>query len=163
MNGRERFRACMNFEKGAKSVKGEMCFWYETVVRWRSEGLPVEGNMVGAIGHNIRSNIMPVFLDTDIVDRDIYRYFSFDVKSMAVPSTFSPFFEKIIIEETENHIIFRDDYGITQKKIKDENGGIKSGMPMFIDRPVKDRADFHAYRERYDNDFDKRLKGDWVE
>ncbi len=162
MNGRNNFLACLDFEKNSNTVKGEMCYWYETVIRWRKEGLPHKADLKSAIGHNIRGNIMPVFLDNDIIDNDVCEYFGFDVKSMAVPSTFSPFYKTEIVKETKDFIIYKDDYGITQKKIKDDDGSIKSGMPMFIDRPVKNRADFYNYKERYDTDFEKRLKKDWV-
>jgi len=69
----------------------------------------------------------------------------------------------VTIEENDEFIIFKDDYGITQKRLKDEQGGIRSSMPMYLDFPVKTRRDFALYKERFDPDFSKRVKKGWIE
>lgn len=162
MNGRERFLSCLNFEKGSSTVKGEMSYWFETVTRWEKEGLPYKKKLKIATGHNIRGNLTTVLIGEDIVANDVFSYFNFDVNSVAVPSTFSPFFKTKIINDSKDFILFTDDYGNTIKRIKDKTGGIKSGMPMYTNRPVKSKKDFYGYKERYDLNFEKRLKKGWI-
>lgn len=162
MNGREKVLSCLNFEKGSKSVKAEFAFWYETLERWYSEGLPRDSGLPEfAVGHNIRSNFNTNFLNEKMVDNDVCEYFDFDFKSHSILNDFSPMYEKKIIEETDDFVIFRDDYGITQKRLKDEHGGIRSSMPMYLDYPIKTISDFQEYTERVDHDFNKRTEADW--
>ena len=164
MNGREKVLSCLDFDKGSRSVKAEFAFWYETLDRWYGEGLPkVEGLPEHAIGHNIRSNFNTNFLNEKIVDNDVSRYFDFDFKSYSILNDFSPMYEKVTIEENDKFIIFKDDYGITQKRLKDEQGGIRSSMPMYLDFPIGSRDDFSDYKERVGSDFEKRMETGWAE
>ena len=76
MNGREKVLSCLEFEKGSRSVKAEFAFWYETLERWYSEGLPKNSGLPEfAVGHNIRSNFNTNFLNEKMVDHDVCRYF----------------------------------------------------------------------------------------
>ena len=163
MNGREKVLSCLNFDKGSRSVKAEFAFWYETLDRWYGEGLPKgEGLPEQAIGHNIRSNFNTNFLNEKMVDNDVCHYFDFDFKSHSILNDFSPMYEKVTIEENDEFIIFKDDYGITQKRLKDERGGIRSSMPMYLDFPIGSKDDFLDYKERVSTDFEKRMETDWV-
>lgn len=164
MNGREKVLSCLDFEKGSRSVKAEFAFWYETLDRWYKEGLPKdEGLPEYAVGHNIRSNFNTNFLNEKMVDNDVCRYFDFDFKSHSILNDFSPMYEKEIIEENDEYIIYKNDYGITQKRLKNEDGGIRSSMPMYLDFPIRSRNDFLDYRERVDTDFEKRMEASWAE
>ncbi len=164
MNGREKVLSCLDFEKGSKSVKAEFAFWYETLDRWYGEGLPkVEGLPEYAIGHNIRSNFNTNFLNESMVDNDVSNYFDFDFKSHSILNDFSPMYEKVTLEENDEFIIFKDDYGITQKRLKDEKGGIRSSMPMYLDFPIRSRNEFRDYKERVNTDFEKRMEIGWAE
>lgn len=40
MNSRERFLACMNFEKVDRAPRWEIGYWGGTIRRWYQEGLP---------------------------------------------------------------------------------------------------------------------------
>jgi uroporphyrinogen decarboxylase len=164
LNGREKVLSCLEFEKGSRSVKAEFAFWYETLERWYSEGLPKNSGLPEfAVGHNIRSNFNTNFLNEKMVDHDVCEYFDFDFKSHSILNDFSPMYEKQTIEETDDFVIFKDDYGITQKRLKDEHGGIRSSMPMYLDYPIKSDNDFQEYLERMDYDFEKRTEADWKE
>ena len=164
MNGREKVLSCLNFDKGSRSVKAEFAFWYETLDRWYSEGLPMgEGLPEYAIGHNIRSNFNTNFLNEEMVDNDVCRYFDFDFKSHSICNDFSPMYKEETIEENDEFIISKDDYGITQKRLKDEHGGIRSSMPMYLDFPIRSRGDFLDYKERVGTDFEKRMEAGWAE
>jgi uroporphyrinogen decarboxylase-like protein len=164
LNGREKVLSCLDFDKGSKSVKAEFAFWYETLDRWYKEGLPKnKGLPEYAVGHNIRSNFNTNFLNEEMVDNDVCRYFDFDFKSHSILNDFSPMYGKETIEENDEFIIFKDGYGITQKRLKDENGGIRSSMPMYLDFPIRSRNDFLDYRERVGTDFEKRMEAGWAE
>lgn len=163
MNGREKILSCLDFDKGSRSVKAEFAFWYETLDRWYKEGLPKdEGLPEYAVGHNIRSNFNTNFLNEKMVDNDVCRYFDFDFKSHSILNDFSPMYEKETIEENDEFIIYKNNYGITQKRLKDENGGIRSSMPMYLDFPIRSRNDFLDYRERVGSDFEKRMEAGWA-
>jgi len=164
LNGREKVLSCLNFDKGSRSVKAEFAFWYETLDRWYREGLPRgEGLPEYAIGHNIRSNFNTNFLNEEMVDNDVWHYFDFDFKSHSICNDFSPMYGEETIEENDEFIIFKDDYGITQKRLKDEHGGIRSSMPMYLDFPIRSRGDFLDYKERVGTDFEKRMETGWAE
>ena len=164
MNGREKVLSCLDFDKGSKSVKTEFAFWYETLDRWYGEGLPKNNGLPEyAIGHNIRSNFNTNFLNEKMVDSDVSHYFDFDFKSHSIFNDFSPMYKKETIEENDEFIIFKDDYGITQKRLKDKQGGIRSSMPLYLDFPIRSRNDFLEYKERVDTDFEKRTETGWAE
>jgi uroporphyrinogen decarboxylase len=164
LNGREKVLSCLDFDKGSRSVKAEFAFWYETLDRWYKEGLPKgEGLPEYAGGHNIRSNFNTNFLNEKMVDNDVCRYFGFDFKSHSILNDFSPMYEKETIEENDEFIIYKNNYGITQKRLKDENGGIRSSMPMYLDFPIRSRNDFLDYKERVGSDFEKRMEAGWAE
>jgi len=164
LNGREKVLSCLDFDKGSRSVKAEFAFWYETLDRWYKEGLPKDKGLPEyAVGHNIRSNFNTNFLNEKMVDNDVCRYFDFDFKSHSILNDFSPMYEKETIEENDEFIIYKNNYGITQKRLKDENGGIRSSMPMYLDFPIRSRNDFLDYRERVDTDFEKRMEAGWAE
>ena len=78
MNGKERFLSCLNFEKGSKTVKGEMSFWYETITRWEKEGLPYRKKLKAATGHNIRGNITTALIGEDIMANEVFLFFNFE-------------------------------------------------------------------------------------
>lgn len=97
-----------------------------------------------------------------VIDSDVHEYFDFDFKSHSILNDFSPQYEKKIIEENEKFVVFSDDYGITQKRLKDDEGGIKSSMPMYLDFPIKTRNDFLEYKERVSTDFSNRTEPNWA-
>jgi hypothetical protein len=68
-----------------------------------------------------------------------------------------PAFEKKIIEQTEDFIIWRDERGITKR---DRRDGLS--MPDFLDYPVKCRRDWEALKaERLALDAPGRIEQDW--
>jgi len=68
-----------------------------------------------------------------------------------------PRIEKKILEEDDDYVVFTDSWGIKRRDYK-------RGMSMseFLEFPVKDRADWERFRERYlDPDDPRRLEGSW--
>jgi uroporphyrinogen decarboxylase len=162
MISKEKVINCLDFRKGSKSVKAEFGFWYETIIRWNKEGLPLDdGSMLKSDGHNIKGNFNSGSAEHDTVDKAVHRYFNFDFNSYSIKNSFSPKYDTKTVEEDNNFVIFVDDYGITQKVIKNEENDIKTTMPMYLDYPIKSREDFFSYKERFNEDFDKRMEPGW--
>jgi uroporphyrinogen decarboxylase len=158
LNAREKFNAVLNFESGVKTLKVEYGYWAGTIRNWFQKGLPK------------RMDIPETILDGDLVysaspltpgqigscDANVGNYFGLESNASKFPTDYSPMLEKKILEETKDYQIFTDRYGITQKILKKG-----ASVPMVIDTPVKNMDDFHAYKERYDDDYAKRLPRDW--
>lgn len=158
MTGREKFLSCMNFDEDSEAVKGEMAFWHETISRWCKEGLPCKVGIPEYDGHNIRSCLTDIYTEKDIIDQDVFSYFDFNINSMNIPVSISPGFKIKIIDENEDYIIFSDDFGIVQKKNKQ-----KTGMPLFLEFPVKNRSDFEKIKEGFDSNYESRLTKGWID
>jgi len=107
--------------------------WGETAGRWRQE--------------------------SGIADLNVRKFFGYDA-GFALPEMecgFFPKFERLVIEETAEHIVSRDGRGITMRNRRD--GG---SMPEFLDYPVKCRADWERLKaERLQPDTPGRIGQDW--
>ncbi len=137
MDDRERFLACLLGEDADRPPYWlRWGPWSTTWERWRREGLP-----------------------EDITDhRDP---FETDVPPQTVPVNCGPCppFEKEILEESDDYLVFIDPWGITRRDYK---GGMS--MPEFVEFPVKTPRDWERYKEeRLDPAHPGRLEGDWRE
>ena len=107
--------------------------WGEALERWRRES----GNP--DLAYNVELGYDPGF---------------------ALPALHSgifPQFEPILIEETDEFIIARDEYGVTKRNRRD--GGC---MPEFLDYPVKTPEDWDRLKEeRLQIDHPSRIVQDW--
>ena len=92
-------------------------------------------------------------------DLDLEREFNFDL-SCAIPvfqSGIFPAFERQVITEEGDLVVYRDEKGITARGRKD--GG---SMPEFLDYPVKTRADWERLKaERFNPDTPGRVTENW--
>lgn len=105
------------------------CPWPQTVERWRRETGKED------LDHRVEFDTDPGFLELPI-ELGIW-----------------PAFERETVEETDEHILFRDEKGILQKQRRD--GG---SMPEFLDYPVKTQDDWEQLKtERLDPDAPGRL------
>ena len=133
MNYREAFRAMMNFEKPDLLCQFEWGYWWETVMRWRNEGLPADTEPWESCG--------------------ITHYFRPPIRS----SLFPPF-ERQVLEEGETTRIVRTEAGVICRESK-----IGSRLPQFLKHPVSDRDDFEAIKERLDPKTKGRYPDNWDE
>jgi len=114
-------------------------FWPQAVARWHKEGLP----------SNVRHKSEKAEFGSD--DITIETYFQQEVYSwppmMGSPTQtpFYPPFEKIILEENDEYVIFRDSSGITKKDTKQGRS-----MPQFLKFPVQSKGDWQALKRRLD-------------
>lgn len=108
--------------------------WGETINRWRSESGDPDLNPTQLLGFEGSFAVAPLV------------------------SGIHPGFETIIIEETDEYIIFREGRGITMKNVKSVNGS----MPEWLDYPVKTEADWERLKEeRLRIDDLSRVPEDW--
>jgi uroporphyrinogen decarboxylase len=159
MTAREKFHAVMSFEKDARNLKAEFGYWAGAVRRWLKEGLPMlEGIPESAADGDLVRGEAPVWEGAGgLTDRNVMPRLGLDSYLAKFPLDLSPMLAAEAIEETAEHRVFRDVFGITKKVMK-----TSASTPFVIDYPIKTRRDFEAYRELYDRDFKKRLPNDWA-
>lgn len=108
--------------------------WGETLERWRRETSDPSLNPSQLLGFEGSFVIAPLI------------------------SGIHPGFDTIIIEDTDEYIIFREARGITMKNVKSVNGS----MPEWLDYPVKTEVDWERLKEeRLRIDDPSRLPSDW--
>jgi len=133
MTQREAFHAMMNFERPEMLCQFEPGYWWETIARWRTEGLPegVEPWDDCGIAHYFRPPIV----------RDLF-----------------PPFEREVLEEDETSHVVRTEMGIVCRESK-----IGMRLPQFLKHPVSTRDDFEAIKERLNPKSPGRYPPDWAE
>lgn len=86
---------------------------------------------------------------------DFPKHFGYD-RSFALPAMqygFFPAFEKVVIEQTSEYTIYRDERGITMKQQV-------GSMPDWIEHPIQSPADWERLRDRL-RFADARITEDW--
>jgi hypothetical protein len=135
MNDRERFIACVLGQPLDRPPYWLFWGpWGSTSERWKREGMPD-----GVTDH--RSLFNP------------------DQTPLVVPVNCGPCpkIEPMIFEETESFVIHLDSWGIKRRDYK-----LGESMSEFLQLPVKNRADWLAFKERWLNlDDTARLGGNW--
>ena len=138
MTDRERFLACMLGE--AVDRPPYWLFWSPWATawrRWEQEGKPAELASYGDVRAHFGAESPPAVLPLNLGP--------------------CPTIERRVIEETDEHVVHVDGWGIKRRDLK---GG--ESMSEFIEFPVKCRRDWEAFRERWlDPDDERRLAGDW--
>jgi uroporphyrinogen decarboxylase len=133
MTNRERFRRLMQYEPVDRlPVMAVEPFEPEALARWRLEGLPADVAVEDHLGM---------------------------ARLVRVPVEFGPIpgFEARVLAEDETYVVETTYLGATIRKRRDHPA-------MFyghVDHPVKSRADWEAYRERFRPD-EARLPANWA-
>lgn len=145
-NTREIFLKILNFEKSPRTLKWEFGYWIGALRRWYSEGLPLVKGFPDSYswGDGLSGPAERSFSGADYIDEDVFNFFKFDKGTGMLPVSpwIFPEFEKKILEETEEMLVFIDNDGIKKKNFKD----LRS-MPVFLDYPVKNDKDWHKFGE----------------
>jgi len=104
---RERWRRTMFFQKVDSIPNFEFGYWESTLPRWHEQGLPPE------INNETRA----------------YEYFGIENWQTAWINVMGllPAFERKVIEETEDRLIYRDGNGCTAEMIESHGRNTKSG------------------------------------
>lgn len=144
MTTRERFLRTLRFEPVDRPPNFELGYWGQTVERWLQEGMPQEAVESGGFyGH---------------------AYFGIERRDF-VPLNCGPIppFEREVMEETERHILYRNEQGILRKALKVGTvRGTRPSMDQYLAFPVQTRADFQRLKKRYDSADPRRLPADWL-
>ena len=163
MNARQRFNAVMNFERPDRNLLWEMGYWPETLERWYGEGLQRRWNRQGAPGTGIRgeASAHDETSPSRVREQDVHDLLDMDagVVSLPVNSGPQPLFSQDVFEETEEYLVYQDEYGVRKRVTK---GG--ASVPEFIGWQVQTRRDFERIREeRFQPKLMDRVPPDWTE
>jgi uroporphyrinogen decarboxylase len=161
MNSRQRFDAVMNFEQPDRNLLWEMGYWPDTLERWYGEGLQRKRNQKGAPGTGIRGEASPhdETSPTRFRERDAHDLLGLDqgLVNLPVNSGPEPLFPQDIFEETEEYLIYQDEYGVKKRLAK---GG--ASVPEFIGWQVESRRDFERLKEeRFQPRLTERVPPEW--
>jgi len=135
MNSRERFLRTMRLEPVDHVPFFVSGGWQATTERWVSEGMPRGTDLCDHFGG----------------DRQLY---------LPVHYGFAPKFEDLVIEETDEYVVYVNHEGITMREIR---GHAETSMPQFIEFPIKTRDDFRRHLDRLRLNFADRVPQNWVE
>lgn len=163
MNSREKFLSTMRMKDGDYSgvevPKVEFGYWAGTIRRWFNEGLEVTSH----IPNNI-SDLIAISASKNIYgemeklgDINVQLIFGLDHYLTKFPTDYSPMFKRAIIEKNDQHIIYKDEYGVINK-----NDINISSPPLEIEHPVKDWKSWNEYKQFYSSEsIKKRLPLKW--
>ncbi|HEX7560705.1 MAG TPA: uroporphyrinogen decarboxylase family protein [Candidatus Humimicrobiaceae bacterium] len=158
MNSREKFLAVMNFETDKPVLKAEFAYWAGTIRNWLEQGLPkikeVPGDMAESEPLSGASPLSEEYSKKSEIN--VMKHLKLDSFLEKFPFDLSPQHKIETVSETSEYKIYKDSFGITVKALKD-----KSGTPMALDYPIKNKKDFYNYVLGYDEDFSKRLPKDF--
>ena len=163
MNSREKFLSIMRMKNGDYSgveiPKVEFGYWAGTIRRWFEQGLPqvepVPDKISDGIAIMANKNIYSQMEKAG--DVNVQPVFGLDQYLTKFPVDYSPMFEVEVIDKTETHIIYRDEYGVTNK-----NDINITSLPMELEHPVKDRRSWEEYKQYYSAEtIKKRLPPAW--
>lgn len=158
MNSREKFLAVMNFETDKPVLKAEFAYWAGAIRNWLEQGLPkikeVPGDMAESEGLSGASPLSEEYSKKSEIN--VMKYLKLDSFLEKFPFDLSPQHKIEMVSETKEYKIYKDSFGITVKALKN-----KSGTPMALDYPIKNKKDFYNYISGYDEDFSKRLPEDF--
>jgi len=145
MNTREKFLACMAFERDSPPPRWEYGYWAGAVRRWYTEGLAPVAGIPDALdgGQAIRAELMGYKLD-GYVDQDINQLLQMDEPERRIPivNFIYPLFDKKILEDHAEWFIYQDGWGITKQEKKD-----RSAPERFLAAPVKSWSDWEKLKE----------------
>ena len=141
--------------------KVEFGYWAGTIRRWFKEGLPevapVPNDYSDGIAIMANKNIYGEMEKAG--DVNVQPVFGLDQYLTKFPIDYSPMFKKEVLSKDKTHIVYKDEYGVTNKSTVDI-----TTLPMEIDNPVKDRKTWQEYKQYYSPDtIAKRLPPNWDE
>ena len=163
MNVRERFVANMTFEVADRALFWEFGYWAGTLRKWYKEGLPKKKGIVpekALDGDTTTGEVIPSPYRDCPVDKDVHDFLGFDsgIKRLPVNLWVYPLFERQVVEDDEENIIYIDDFGIKKKERRDGQS-----MPTFLDWPAQNMKDFEKIKERFNPQDEGRFPANWSE
>ncbi len=156
MNSREKFLSAMDFDTGKPILKAEFAYWAGAIRNWFGQGLPKIKEVPGDLSESEPlSGASPLSGEYGRKSEvNVMTHLKLDSFLEKFPFDLSPQYKIEVLSETNGYKIYKDNFGITTKALKD-----KSGTPMALEYPIKNKKDFYNYISGYDEDFTKRLPG----
>jgi len=160
MNAREKFLSNMEFEQNAPQLKWEYGYWAGVVRQWYHGGLPDNTGVPDRLGSGepVRAEVMGEKLG-GFLDHDIHQHFNMDdgFKRIPVNNFLYPNFETEILEDHGDWILWRNQWGITCRQLKD-----RSSPEAFVRSPVQSWEDWEQIKdERLQPKLEDRLPENW--
>jgi len=150
---RERFLKTMRFEKVDRPPLCEFIgYWPETVQRWYKEGLPVGADLEAYFGFDRGLTPNPWMTEVSL-SYSLSGHVDIDPGKVPIDYGPIPRYGPKVLEEDERYRLVLDAAGIKKRFVK----GRITGMPQFLEHPVKDRRDFQGMKPRFDPDDTRRL------
>jgi uroporphyrinogen decarboxylase len=120
-------------------------FWIPTIQRWEREGLSLGTDLSEATGEarGTQGQSLKAKKVWGAYDR-LYEHFGFDLTYLYIDSSMR--FPEKLIEETDEHVIWEDKLGYTNKTYK--TGPSVSTVGGYLDHKVKTREDWEIHRHR---------------
>jgi len=160
MTPRERIKAVISFRLPDVLPWCEK-FFDETLVKWFSEGLPVE--KLAVIDWEVRVGSVSLLNWPVLRGFDPYGYFGCsNYSGLSVPLDLGPLprFKQRILRESDRHIDVLTQTGALERRLKQAEY-VWYNMPMFLEFPVKDRETWESYKKRLDPYDLRRYPKDW--
>ncbi|MCC7492863.1 MAG: hypothetical protein IT204_10965 [Fimbriimonadaceae bacterium] len=141
----ERFDAVMTYGTPDRLPHWELGAWGQALERWEQEGIDptlVRGDwFAGLPGLGC--------------DPKIFAPLDFKLR---------PYFEYLVIEETERYLVARNGLGVVTKALKEGTvHGTRMSMDQYLHFPVETLEDFEALKQRYDPTDPARYPANWDE
>ena len=134
MTLKERFRRTMFYQEVPVLPNFEFGYWERTLVDWRAQGMP----------------------EWVVDEGTAYDYFGIEnTRWLSVNPMPLPVCEYKVLEETKDHIVYRDDMGCIAQQAKHGDQTI----PHYIDFPIKDRESWQPFKEALDPTRPERWEG----
>ena len=160
MNARERFLACMAFDKNARVPLWEMGYWAGAVRRWYGEGLPKRAGVPDWLmdGQSVRGE-GAYWDESKPQAHDVGDFLGLDKGIRRIPLNIylCPQFTPEVLEDHGDWFLWRDEDGIVRRDLKN-----KQTLPHYVRAPVQTRADWERLKdERLRPTLEGRLPANW--
>jgi uroporphyrinogen-III decarboxylase len=157
MNFRERFVNTMQFKPVDQIPCIDFGYWWETIQRWHTEGLPEECRSNSQVEDylGLDRGYLPWRKDFD-PHIEFNEVLYLEANWLPYAGDIYPPFPAELLSEDENHTINRSPLGFVYR----QNKGMQS-MPEFLEFPVKTMADWQKIVTRLDGKDPARYPSDW--
>jgi len=143
----------MHFEKVDRPPLCEFLgYWPETVQRWYAEGLPVEVDLETCFGFD--HGLTPSPWKSEVaVSSSLSGHVDLDPHMISIEFGPIPRYGPRILEEDQRYRLVLDATGVKKKFVK----GRITGMPQFVEHPIKEKDDFTKMKPRFKSDDPRRF------
>jgi len=163
LNVRERFLKTMHFEKVDRPPLCEFLgYWPETVQGWYAEGFPADADLETYFGFD--PGLTPTPWKNEVaVSSSLSGHVDLDPRMIPIEFGPIPSYGPMVLEDGERYRLVLDAAGVKKRFVK----GRVTGMPQFVEHPVKDVSDFTKMKLRFKSDdirrFPLNLMGEMID